>query len=132
MTHSFQPTFKQTTPDSKITAFGPNLTIESLLNTLEISGTETLLSADNPRVLWCADSEAGDLCNKAQIVLSTEGLSLGFTGVDQRTVLIDNKINKHFNKNFLSQKVTVYVTTAKVYLVMLYRLYLVSISPGHR
>ena len=114
MTHSKQRAFKKKTPDSKTTDFGLNSTIQSILNTHKISGIENLLSAENPRVLWCADSERGNLCKKAKIVPSTEGFSLGFTDVNQSTVLVDNKRNQNYNKNFLDKTVTVYVKSFKV------------------
>ena len=108
MTHSFQPLFKETSSEIRISDFGLEPILNSLLNSHKLSGIEPPLLAENPRVLWCADSENGGICSKARMVLSTEGFSLGFTSVDQSEVLLDNERSRQFYQTFLSKNVTVY------------------------
>ena len=109
MTHSLQPTLKETTAQSKMMDFGLNPIIKSLLNSHNLSGIDPLLSNDNPRLLWCSDSENGDICGKARMVSSTEGFSLGFVDVDQQLVLLDNERHRKYFNTFLNKSVTMYV-----------------------
>ena len=106
MTHSLQPTLKLKTPEGKLEDFGLDSVTASLTNSLVLSGVDPFLEADNPRVLRCADSVNGDICRKAQIVLSTEGFSLGLTSVDQNKVLLNNPWHRQYHYTFLKKNLS--------------------------
>ena len=101
MAHSLQPAFSESSPDQKIMDFGLNQTKTSLLNTNAISGLGSILDNSNPRVLWCGDNQSGSLCGRARRVLSSRGISLGFTSVDQQTVLLDKPGNREYFNGLL-------------------------------
>ena len=106
MRHSIQPAVTELDVEQLVANFQPEGVISGITNMQRNVVTKSLLEADTPRVLYCADSQGGQICSKAKMVLSTQGISLGFTAISQESVLVPSVANKKYFSTFLNETVS--------------------------
>ena len=101
MKYSKQPAVKEMEPAHILKDFGYRLVTESLSSSAQSRGRRALLETEDPRVLTCADSEGGDICNSLKRVASSAGYSLAFNSLQSAHSFTNQTLHREFYHTLL-------------------------------
>ena len=105
MKHSIQPAGQFKSAEQLF----DNFPARRVVRALESSAKNKLIGAlgehIGPRIMHCADSMKGTICNSVKSVLSSEGTSVGFNARNQSKVMLNSTENALYFQNFLSHPI---------------------------